>query len=111
MDWTQTCNPLITILGFLLGNAAIIIPLFLWTRSESREDVRHTQSIIESIRAEMRESRDQTTNLIFSIQQEMKDFHGRLEKQDAEFRARAEKQDAEFKAHLMHYHYKIDKTA
>jgi hypothetical protein len=54
-----------------------------------------------------------TTNILNGIQQEMKDFHGRLEridaefrgrleKQDVEFRGRFEKQDAEFKAYLIH---------
>lgn len=32
-----------------------------------------------------------------NIANEMKDFHGRLERQDAEFKGRFEKQDAEFK--------------
>jgi hypothetical protein len=36
--------------------------------------------------------------------EESKDFHGRLERQDAEFKARMERQDAEFKFHLMHHH-------
>lgn len=56
-----------------------------------------------------------TSNQIDSIHQEMKDFHGRLEKidaefrgimalQDAEFKSRMAVQDAEFKAHLMHQH-------
>jgi len=41
----------------LLGTIAC---LFLWNRSESREDMRRIESIIES------------------IHQEMKEFHGRL---------------------------------
>jgi hypothetical protein len=48
------------ILTLILGNAAIIIPLFLWNRSESRADIRMMLGIIES------------------IQKEIKDFHGRL---------------------------------
>jgi len=53
-----------TILGLVLGNAAFIIPLFLWSRAESRADYRHLE---ESVNA----------NLI-AIREEIKDFHGRL---------------------------------
>ncbi len=48
------------ILTLILGNAALIIPLFLWNRSESRADIRMMLGMIES------------------IQKEIKDFHGRL---------------------------------
>jgi hypothetical protein len=49
MDWTQV----LTIVG---SN----IVLFLWSRAESRSDIRMMMSIIDG------------------IQKEMKDFHGRL---------------------------------
>lgn len=49
-----------TILGVVVGNAALIIPLFLWNRAESRADQRMVMSIIDA------------------IQKEIKDFHGRL---------------------------------
>ena len=48
------------ILTLILGNAALIIPLFLWNRSESRADVRLMLAMIDG------------------IQKEIKDFHGRL---------------------------------
>lgn len=48
------------ILTLILGNAALIIPLFLWNRSESRADARMMLGMIDS------------------IQKEIKDFHGRL---------------------------------
>ncbi len=48
------------IFGLLIGNAALIIPLFLWNRSESRSDTRMMLALIEG------------------IQSEIKDFHGRL---------------------------------
>ncbi len=38
---------------------------------------------------------------IQTIQQEMKDFHGKLERQDAEFKGRLALQDAEFKAGML----------
>ena len=44
------------------------------------------------------------TIFLKAIQDEMKDFHGRLERQDAEFKGKLALQDAEFKAHLMHHH-------
>lgn len=77
MEWTQV----LTILG---GNMAI----FLWAVRQSRTDFLHMCKINESIK------------------DEMKEFHGRLEKQDAEFKGRIEKQDAEFKAHIMYQHKK-----
>ena len=57
MEWTH-------VLGIVLGNAALFLPLFLWNRSESRADWRHMD-------AEMKEFRQ-------IIYEEMKDFHGRL---------------------------------
>lgn len=57
-EWTQIATVLITIMG-----------LFLWTQQEykcERRDIMH---------------------MIKSIEKEMKDFHGRLERQDAEFKA------------------------
>lgn len=48
------------ILTLILGNAALIIPLFLWNRSESRADARMMLGMIQA------------------IQKEVQDFHGRL---------------------------------
>ncbi|HMK58314.1 MAG TPA: hypothetical protein VK462_04625 [Nitrososphaeraceae archaeon] len=56
-----------TVLTLILGNAAIILPLFLWNRSESRADIRHMDSKLES-----------TRELVRAIHDEVKDFHGRL---------------------------------
>lgn len=53
MDWTQ-------VLAIIIGNAALIIPLFLWNTTESNADRRDMM------------------NLIKGIQEEIKDFHGRL---------------------------------
>lgn len=71
MDWGQ--------FAILLGTLAGV---FFWNRTETRADQRQIISLIQGIQGQ-----------INAIQQEMKDFHGRLERQDAEF-----------KAHLMHYH-------
>jgi hypothetical protein len=49
MDWTQV----LVIFGSNIG-------LFLWARSESKADYRHTDSILQGIR------------------EDIKDFHGRL---------------------------------
>lgn len=59
MDWIQVAT-------LFFANAGLI----LWFRSEARSD--HRQAI----------------DLIIAIKDEMKDFHGRLERQDAEFKAR-----------------------
>lgn len=53
MDWSH-------VLAIVLGNIAIVAPLFFWNRSESNSDRRDIM------------------NLIQSIHDEMKDFHGRL---------------------------------
>jgi len=68
MEWTQFIIMFVTILG-----------LFFWQRTESRNDNRELRNSMET--------------QLSAIHQEMKDFHGRLERQDAEF-----------KAHLMYVH-------
>jgi len=55
------------ILALIVGNAALIIPLFLWNRSESRADIRHMDAKLES-----------TRELVRAIHDEMRDFHNRL---------------------------------
>jgi len=55
------------IFALILGNSALIIPLFLWNRSEARADIRHMDAKLES-----------TRELVRAIHDEMKDFHSRL---------------------------------
>ncbi len=57
----------VTVLTLILGNGALIIPLFLWNRSESRADIRHMDAKLES-----------TRELVRAIHDEMKDFHNRM---------------------------------
>jgi hypothetical protein len=64
MDWLQ-------VLVIVFGNAAWTIPMWLWTRSESRADVRAIDLKIETMRQE-------ANSILKAIQQEIKDFHGRL---------------------------------
>lgn len=78
MDWLQ-------VMVLVFGNAAWTIPLWLWNRAESRADNRQMLAMMQGLQ-------QSTSVQIAAIQQEIKDFHGRLERQDAEF-----------KAHL-HYH-------
>lgn len=59
------------ILALILGNSALIIPLFLWNRSESRADIRHMDAKFDAYRVE-------TIQMIKAIQDEIKDFHSRL---------------------------------
>lgn len=57
----MTVDQILTlIIGMIIGNAALIIPLFIWNRAESRADIRLMLGIING------------------IQDEIKDFHGRL---------------------------------
>lgn len=60
MDWVQFAV-------FIFVNLAFTLTLWLWNRSESRNDHRHMENILESQRS-----------LINAIHDEMKDFHGRL---------------------------------
>lgn len=60
MEFSQTLGIITGVLGVILGNAAIFIPLILWFRAEANSD------------------RRDIVNLIISIKDEMKDFHGRL---------------------------------
>ena len=82
MEWVQFSIFILAVFG-----------LFVWNRTESRADIRHMDTKLDAQR-----------NLIMAIHDEMRDFHGRLERQDAEFKGRMEKQDAEFKAHLLYAH-------
>lgn len=67
ISWIQVIIPTVTVLGMFLANAALIIPLFLWNRAESRADSRHTDAKLES-----------TKELVRAIYDEIKDFHNRL---------------------------------
>jgi acylphosphatase len=69
MDWTQV----LTVFVIVATNLITVITLYI--HSDSKVAV-----------------------FLKGIQDEMKDFHGKLERQDAEFKARAEKIDAEFRA-------------
>ena len=64
MDWIQ-------VLGFFFGNLAIIIPIWLWARSENRNDFK------QLLEMQMNDRKD-ILEIIHSIQLEMKDFHYRL---------------------------------
>jgi hypothetical protein len=64
MDWFI---PFATVLGVFIANAALILPLFLWNRAESRADIRHMDAKLDSNR-----------ELVRAIHDEIKDFHYRL---------------------------------
>lgn len=59
------------ILVLVVGNAAVIIPLFLWNRGEARADYRHMEAGISAMRELIAAMHAET-------HAEMKDFHGRL---------------------------------
>ena len=56
MDWAQFATLFVS-----------FIAIFLWNRAESRSDIRHMDSKLES-----------TRELVRAIHDEMKDFHARL---------------------------------
>ncbi len=68
MEWQEV----IALMGAVfIANMGVIIPLFLWTRSEANSDRREyaneRRDILQIIR-----------NLQIEMKDEMKDFHGRM---------------------------------
>jgi len=82
IQW-QPLVELIVVLMTILGST---IPLYI-----------HTDSKLESCMSKI----DDTLK---AIRDDMREFHGRLERQDAEFKGKLALQDAEFKAHIMYCH-------
>jgi len=78
MEWTQFAI-------FFIG----VFGLFIWNRTESRADMRHMDTKLDSFREE-------TNAMIKAIQNEMKDFHTKLALQDQEY-----------KNHLMNMHKEV----
>lgn len=71
MDWTQVLTMIganIVLIAACMGTS---ISLFLWCRSEAREDQQHLDNKIDAQRKE-------TQDLIKAIHLEIKDFHTRL---------------------------------
>lgn len=66
------------VLAVVLGNLAVMFPLWLWNRGESRADTRHMDSLLKSNRDLIYEIRQETHSLINAIHLEMKDFHNKL---------------------------------
>jgi hypothetical protein len=75
MEWL---TPFITVLGVFISNGALILPLFLWNRAESRADIRHLDAKLESNRELVRAIHDESKAMISAIDKEIKDFHYRL---------------------------------
>jgi len=71
MDWTQFTT-------FMIANVIFTLTLWLWSRGESRSDMRNMQNIMEAMRSCIEESRRETASILRAIQEESKDFHGRL---------------------------------
>lgn len=77
---------IVTIAATGIGVVGSNIALIAWLRSD-----------MKAFEVEVRGWREE-------IHKDMKDFHGRMERQDAEFKGRLEKLDAEFKSHMMYLH-------
>lgn len=82
MDWTEV---LALMAAVFVANIGVILPLFLWTRSEANADRREYANERRSIQDVQREDRKDLLqisrnieNTMQAIQQEMKDFHTRL---------------------------------
>ena len=78
LDWTIA----LTVIGSVAAIAGVNVALFSWIRTDVKE-----------IKTEAAADRRDILQLIRGIQEEIKDFHGKLERNDAEF-----------KAHLMYEH-------
>jgi hypothetical protein len=64
IDW-------VAILAVIGGNVAVVLPLWLWARGESRSDWRHLDAKMDAMKLS-------TDACLKAIHEEMKDFHGRL---------------------------------
>ena len=64
MEWT-------TILGIMLGNAALFLPIFFWMRAEANVDRRDIVNLMIAIKDDARAFGEKMAI-------ESKDFHGRL---------------------------------
>ena len=71
MEWFQ-------VLVIVFGNAAWILPVFFWVRSESRADIRHMDNKMDAIRELSHSIHKETQATLSGIREEMKDFHMRL---------------------------------
>lgn len=78
MNEVNLTTAVLGILGMMLGNAAFIIPMFLWVRSEANSDRRETRAIQAEDRKELISLVRTIQEDVRAIQDEIKDFHGRL---------------------------------
>ena len=83
----------LTVFAIVATNLGTVLALYINLDKKLEENRKETNSILHGIHGE-----------INAIQAEMKDFHGRLERIDAEFKGKMALQDAEFKAHLKNDH-------
>lgn len=67
MDWGQFAIMFITFVG-----------LFIWNRTESRTDARHTEAKLESTRELVKAIHQEGIEFRLAMLAESKDFHGRL---------------------------------
>jgi hypothetical protein len=71
MEWTQVLTLVGSNIGLMVVSIGSTITLFLWARSEAREDQRELREIIAADRRDF-------LDLIREIKEELKDFHARL---------------------------------
>jgi len=75
MDWT-------IVLGIIIGNAALFLPIFFWMRSEANADRRELQNTQREDRKDLlnicRSLETTMQTSLNAIREEIKDFHGRL---------------------------------
>lgn len=77
---------ILTVFAIIATNLGTVIALFV--HSDKKMDVNRIQSD-----KKMEDNRRETNAILNGIREDIREFHGRLEKQDAEF-----------KSHMMHAH-------
>jgi predicted TIM-barrel fold metal-dependent hydrolase len=79
---------ILTVFAVVAANLGTVITLYIQTDNKIEANRKEVTSVIES-------NRKETTAMINAIREDIRDFHGKLERQDAEF-----------KAHIIHNHQK-----
>ena len=75
MDWTQV----LALMGAVfIANMGVIIPMFLWVRSEANADRKEFNAIQREDRKDLLQISKNLETALQGIQQEMRDFHNRL---------------------------------
>lgn len=71
---------ILTVFAVVAANLGTVITLYIQTDNKIESNRKEITSVIES-------NRKETTAMINAIREDIRDFHGKLERQDAEFKS------------------------